>query len=149
MLGEFNREQEKFKAENRDKKRDASVAPWVGYNEEDEMKKQILALSGVNFISLYIKWMWIFSMIILNIWPAFKNYNWLHIHVAVWMSRNFLFTALVRLYSAPLSSAHEAEICLSSCLRHTQPLNITHFHVVVVRWLGGYFIGRSILQIIN
>ena len=55
MLGEFNREQEKFKAENRDKKRDASVAPWVGYNEEDEMKKQILALSGVNFISLYIK----------------------------------------------------------------------------------------------
>ena len=49
MLGEFAREQEKFVSENREKKKqsEAAVPPWVGYNEEETMKSQILALSKV------------------------------------------------------------------------------------------------------
>jgi len=47
ILGDFSREQEKFVTGNRDKKKqsEAAVAPWVGYNEEETMKTQILALS--------------------------------------------------------------------------------------------------------
>lgn len=33
----------------RDKKSEAAVPPWVGYNEEDAMKSQILALSQVSY----------------------------------------------------------------------------------------------------
>ena len=33
---------------NRKKVEEAAVAPWVGYNEEEAMKKQILALSSVS-----------------------------------------------------------------------------------------------------
>lgn len=48
ILGEFTREQEKFVNENKEKGKnaEASVPPWVGYNEEESMKKQILALSA-------------------------------------------------------------------------------------------------------
>jgi len=47
MLGEFSREQEKFVSEHREKKKlsEAAVPPWVGYNEEEIMKTQILSLS--------------------------------------------------------------------------------------------------------
>lgn len=46
IIGDFSREQDKFVAEHRDKKlSDAAVPAWVGYNEEDMMKAQILALS--------------------------------------------------------------------------------------------------------
>lgn len=47
VLGEFNREQDKFVTENKEKGKnaEASVPPWIGYNEEESMKKQILALS--------------------------------------------------------------------------------------------------------
>lgn len=47
ILGEFQREQEKYISENREKKQrsEAAVPPWVGYNEEEAMKQQILALS--------------------------------------------------------------------------------------------------------
>lgn len=47
FLGDFSKEQEKFVTENkeREKKSEAAVAPWVGYNEEESMKSQILALS--------------------------------------------------------------------------------------------------------
>jgi hypothetical protein len=47
IIGDFTREQDKFLAENRDKKKqsEAAVPPWVGYNEEEIMKSQILALS--------------------------------------------------------------------------------------------------------
>lgn len=48
IIGNFNKEQEKFVTENitRKKAEEAAVAPWVGYNEEEAMKKQILALSS-------------------------------------------------------------------------------------------------------
>ncbi|CAI9729201.1 Hypothetical predicted protein [Octopus vulgaris] len=48
ILGEFTREQEKFVNENKEKGKhaEAAVPPWVGYNEEETMKKQILALSS-------------------------------------------------------------------------------------------------------
>ncbi|BFZ09761.1 hypothetical protein BsWGS_12799 [Bradybaena similaris] len=47
MLGEFTREQDKFVEEKREKAKgeEAAVAPWVGYNDEEELKTQILALS--------------------------------------------------------------------------------------------------------
>jgi len=47
ILGEFSKEQDRFVTENTDKKKrsEVGVAPWIGYNEEEDMKKQILALS--------------------------------------------------------------------------------------------------------
>uniref|UniRef100_A0A0B6ZY43 BSD domain-containing protein n=1 Tax=Arion vulgaris TaxID=1028688 RepID=A0A0B6ZY43_9EUPU len=47
ILGDFTREQDKFMEEKREKvkNQEASVAPWVGYNDEDDLKTQILALS--------------------------------------------------------------------------------------------------------
>lgn len=48
ILGDFNREQEKFLTEKKDNKNkeEAAVPPWVGYTEEETMKSQILALSS-------------------------------------------------------------------------------------------------------
>lgn len=48
MIGDFNKIQSEFVGENqeRKKKSEAAVAPWVGYNEEEAMKSQILALSA-------------------------------------------------------------------------------------------------------
>lgn len=40
---DFNKEQEKFISEN--KKSDAVLAPWEGYQDEEQLKEQILALS--------------------------------------------------------------------------------------------------------
>ena len=50
FLGDFSKEQEKFVTENKEKekKTEAAVPPWVGYNEEETMKSQILALSQVS-----------------------------------------------------------------------------------------------------
>ncbi|CAF3581496.1 unnamed protein product [Rotaria sordida] len=47
LLGDFSKEHEKFVTEKRTQQRreEAAVPPWVGYVEEEEMKKQILALS--------------------------------------------------------------------------------------------------------
>ncbi|XP_064617781.1 synapse-associated protein 1-like [Liolophura sinensis] len=47
LLGEFSKEQDKFVTEKKEKKNksEAAVPPWVGYNEEEQMKAQILALS--------------------------------------------------------------------------------------------------------
>jgi len=47
IIGDFAREQGKFVAEHSEKKKlsEAAVPPWVGYNEEEVMKTQILALS--------------------------------------------------------------------------------------------------------
>ncbi|XP_070567522.1 synapse-associated protein 1-like isoform X2 [Ptychodera flava] len=44
ILGDFQKEQEKFVKEKH-KRSDAAVPPWVGYNEEEQMKQQIMALS--------------------------------------------------------------------------------------------------------
>ncbi|KAM7423620.1 hypothetical protein PAMA_000122 [Pampus argenteus] len=46
FLGDFQKEQEKFVQEKKSKKSDAAVPPWVGYNEEDTIQQQILALSA-------------------------------------------------------------------------------------------------------
>ncbi|OCT95017.1 hypothetical protein XELAEV_18012702mg [Xenopus laevis] len=46
IIGDFQKEQEKFLQEKNFKKSDASVAPWVGYNEEETIQQQILALSA-------------------------------------------------------------------------------------------------------
>lgn len=48
ILGDFQKEQERFVQEKRAKEYGAAVPPWVGYNEEDAIQEQILALSAVN-----------------------------------------------------------------------------------------------------
>ncbi|KAK6170436.1 hypothetical protein SNE40_018833 [Patella caerulea] len=47
IIGDFTKEQNKFVAEKKEVKRhqEAAVAPWVGYNEEETMRQQIMALS--------------------------------------------------------------------------------------------------------
>lgn len=45
ILGDFNRENEKFRQENEARRIVDGVPPWVGYHEETSMKRQILALS--------------------------------------------------------------------------------------------------------
>jgi hypothetical protein len=54
IISNFTKEHEKFLTEKRTQQRreEAAVPPWVGYVEEEEMKKQILALSKEkrNFI---------------------------------------------------------------------------------------------------
>ncbi|CAG5862117.1 unnamed protein product [Menidia menidia] len=46
ILGDFHKEQEKFVQEKKEKELGAAVPPWVGYNEEDTIQEQILALSA-------------------------------------------------------------------------------------------------------
>lgn len=46
ILGDFQKEQEKFVQEKKTKKSSAAVPPWVGYNEEETIQQQILALSA-------------------------------------------------------------------------------------------------------
>ncbi|KAG9348908.1 hypothetical protein JZ751_029225 [Albula glossodonta] len=46
ILGDFQKEQEKFVQEKNAKKSDAAVPPWVGYSEEETIQQQILALSA-------------------------------------------------------------------------------------------------------
>jgi hypothetical protein len=50
FLGHFTKEQDKFLTEKRTQliREEIAVPPWVGYQEEEEMKKQILALSQVR-----------------------------------------------------------------------------------------------------
>jgi hypothetical protein len=50
IIGSFTKEHDKFLTEKRTQQRheEAAVPPWVGYKEEEEMKKQILALSQVS-----------------------------------------------------------------------------------------------------
>lgn len=45
MLSEFEEEQKKF-ALLQERRRGAAVPPWIGYNEEEKIKKQILTLSS-------------------------------------------------------------------------------------------------------
>lgn len=76
ILGDFQKEQEKFVQEKNAKKTgttphrkrvfvrfciftdvcvcvDAAVPPWVGYSEEETIQQQILALSAVSFRSMF------------------------------------------------------------------------------------------------
>ncbi|XP_076824640.1 synapse-associated protein 1-like isoform X2 [Clavelina lepadiformis] len=45
ILGDLNREQKDFIEKKRERQGDGAVPPWVGYQEEEMMKQQILALS--------------------------------------------------------------------------------------------------------
>lgn len=45
MISEFNKEQEEFIKSKGNAHTDAGVAPWVGYEEEDELRAKILSLS--------------------------------------------------------------------------------------------------------
>lgn len=45
IIGDFNRENEKFRQEKEARRIDDGVPPWIGYHEESSMKRQILALS--------------------------------------------------------------------------------------------------------
>lgn len=51
FMNQFQEEQEKFTREQR-RLKDAAVPPWVGYNEEEQMKAQILELSAVRIFFL-------------------------------------------------------------------------------------------------
>lgn len=60
IIGDFSKENEKFVNEkkNQQRKEDAAVPPWVGLNEEDRIKEEIMALSSVILfflLSLKIK----------------------------------------------------------------------------------------------
>lgn len=59
IIGNFTKEHEKFLTEKRVQQRreESAVPPWVGYVEEDDMKKQILNLSKVQ---LYFFFLFIF-----------------------------------------------------------------------------------------
>ncbi|TMS20671.1 Synapse-associated protein 1 [Larimichthys crocea] len=46
ILGDFQKEQEKFVQDKKAKRSGAAVPPWVGYNEEETIQQQILALSA-------------------------------------------------------------------------------------------------------
>lgn len=46
ILGDFQKEQERFVQEKNAKKSDTAVPPWVGYSEEETIQQQILALSA-------------------------------------------------------------------------------------------------------
>ncbi|XP_072102690.1 synapse-associated protein 1-like isoform X2 [Mobula birostris] len=45
IIGNFNKEQEKFMKEQKSKKSGSALPPWAGYNEEETVKKQVLSLS--------------------------------------------------------------------------------------------------------
>lgn len=47
IIGDFSEENEKFVNEkkNQQRREEAAVPPWVGYNEEDKLKEQIMELS--------------------------------------------------------------------------------------------------------
>lgn len=46
IIGEFERENERFVKEKHSKRTEDPAPPWVGYHEEEEMKTQILSLSS-------------------------------------------------------------------------------------------------------
>ncbi|XP_063312859.1 synapse-associated protein 1 [Pelobates fuscus] len=46
IIGDFQKEQNKFVNEKNLKKTEAAVPPWVGYSEEETIQQQILALSA-------------------------------------------------------------------------------------------------------
>uniref|UniRef100_A0A8C4QGC3 Synapse associated protein 1 n=1 Tax=Eptatretus burgeri TaxID=7764 RepID=A0A8C4QGC3_EPTBU len=46
IIGEFQKEQDKFTKEKQKNKGEEAVLPWVGYTDEDSIRQQILALSA-------------------------------------------------------------------------------------------------------
>ncbi|XP_055512594.1 synapse-associated protein 1-like isoform X2 [Leucoraja erinacea] len=45
IIGNFNKEQEKFMSEQKSKKSESALPPWAGYNNEESVKQQVLSLS--------------------------------------------------------------------------------------------------------
>ncbi|XP_043928720.1 synapse-associated protein 1 [Protopterus annectens] len=60
IIGDFQKEQEKFVQEKHTRKTDAAVPPWVGYSEEETIQQQILALSAVSIVHD----VWVVSLLI-------------------------------------------------------------------------------------
>ena len=62
LLGDFGREQDNFVTWKTEMKRQesAAIAPWVGFVEEEVMKRHILALSMV-MVSLFVSHFFILS----------------------------------------------------------------------------------------
>ena len=52
LISDFTKENEKFVNDKKTQQRreDAALPPWVGFNEEEKMKEQILALSQVRIL---------------------------------------------------------------------------------------------------
>lgn len=48
ILGEFNKEQEAF-IKGQGGRSDSAVAPWIGRENEEKIKEEILSLSAVNY----------------------------------------------------------------------------------------------------
>ena len=55
ILGEFNKEQEAFIKDQSGKDGTAGVCPWIGHQNEDKIKEEILSLSGVSTKSPVIR----------------------------------------------------------------------------------------------
>lgn len=53
ILGEFNKEQEAFIKDQSGKGGEAGVCPWIGHQNEDKIKEEILSLSGVSWNPFY------------------------------------------------------------------------------------------------
>lgn len=51
ILGEFNKEQEAFIKDQSGKSSDAGSLPWIGHQNEEKIKEEILSLSAVRFNS--------------------------------------------------------------------------------------------------
>jgi hypothetical protein len=54
ILGEFNKEQEAFIKDQSGKSGEPGVCPWVGHQNEDKIKEEILSLSGVSSGRLFV-----------------------------------------------------------------------------------------------
>jgi hypothetical protein len=50
ILGEFNKEQEAFIKDQSGKGGDVGLCPWVGHQNEEKIKEEIVSLSGVSLI---------------------------------------------------------------------------------------------------
>lgn len=62
ILTDFNKEQESFSKDKKDDRNGGNaVPPWVGYNEEETMKQQILALSSVRIVSIFLSCCYFYS----------------------------------------------------------------------------------------
>lgn len=55
ILGAFNKDQEQFIKDQAGKGGDAGVCPWVGHQNEDKIKEEIISLSGVSSAILRVE----------------------------------------------------------------------------------------------
>ena len=80
ILGDFKKEQDQWISENREKAKhsEAAVPPWVGYNEEETMKKQILDLSVVSW---YMSPSKLFSTMLV------RELYYIHIYIYIYRER--------------------------------------------------------------